>query len=142
MRLNVDVEVFFETLATSAPIESFEDMNLHPNIMKDIVFPSYITPTPIQTQALHVALFGRDLLGCTKIGFGKTTTFVFPFIQHCLAQPLVWQGDGPLALVLASTRELVQQIEKEVKVFNRSMEGFKTVIFVGGTNIYMIKGQS
>jgi ATP-dependent RNA helicase DDX5/DBP2 len=54
----------------------------------------------------------------------------------------VWQGDGPLALVLASTRELVQQIEKEVKVFNRSMEGFKTVIFVGGTNIYMIKGQS
>lgn len=37
------------------------------------------------------------------------------FMQHCLAQPPVRRGDGPLALVLAPTRELAQQIEKEVR---------------------------
>jgi ATP-dependent RNA helicase DDX5/DBP2 len=46
------------------------------------------------------------------------------------------QGDGPLALVFVPTRGLVQQIEKEVKAFNRSVESFKTAIIVGVTNIY------
>jgi len=104
--------------------------------MKDITFHSYITPTPIQAQALHVALFGCDLLGCVETRSRKTIAFAFPLIQHCFAQPLMWRGDGPLALVLASTRELAQQIEKEVKAFNWSMEGFKATIIVGGANIY------
>ncbi|KAK1566810.1 hypothetical protein Q3G72_004508 [Acer saccharum] len=56
-------------------------------------------------------------------------------IQHCLAQTPIKRGDGPLALVLAPTRELAQQIEKEVKAFSRSLENFKTAIVVGGTNI-------
>ncbi len=47
-RFNVDVETFLKTLIALAPIESFEDMNFHPSIMKDIAFHSYITPTPIQ----------------------------------------------------------------------------------------------
>ncbi|GAA0185089.1 hypothetical protein LIER_32377 [Lithospermum erythrorhizon] len=46
-------------------------------------------------------------------GSGKTAAFTVPMIQHCLAQPPVRRGDGPLALVLAPTRELAQQIEKE-----------------------------
>ncbi len=79
-RLNVDIEISPKTLVASAPIESFEDMNLHPSIMKDIVFHSYTTPTPIQAQALFMALSSHDLLGCTKTGFGKTTTFALPLI--------------------------------------------------------------
>lgn len=51
------------------------------------------------------------------------------------SKPPVCRGDGPLALVLAPTRELAQQIEKEVKAFSRSLESFKTAIVVGGTNI-------
>ncbi|GAA0187533.1 hypothetical protein LIER_34821 [Lithospermum erythrorhizon] len=46
-------------------------------------------------------------------GSGKTAAFTVPMIQHCLAQPPVRRGDGPLALILAPTRELAQQIEKE-----------------------------
>jgi ATP-dependent RNA helicase DDX5/DBP2 len=64
--LNVDVEISLKTLVALVPIESFEDMNLHPSIMKDIVFHSYITLAPIQAQALHVALSGRDVLRCIK----------------------------------------------------------------------------
>ncbi|KAJ7547940.1 hypothetical protein O6H91_08G110700 [Diphasiastrum complanatum] len=134
-RLNVDVEITPGTGLAPAPIESFEDMCLHSNIMKDIAFHAYTSPTPIQAQAMPVALTGRDLLGCAETGSGKTAAFSIPMIQHCLAQPPVRRGDGPLALVLAPTRELAQQIEKEVKAFSRSTDGFRTAIVVGGTNI-------
>lgn len=134
-RLNVDVHITPGTPSAPAPVESFEDMCLNPSIMKDIIFHDYSTPTPIQAQAMPVALSGRDLLGCAETGSGKTAAFSIPMIQHCLAQPTIRHGDGPLALVLAPTRELAQQIEKEVKAFSRSLESFRTAIVVGGTNI-------
>ncbi|KAI5649018.1 hypothetical protein M9H77_35023 [Catharanthus roseus] len=135
LRLNVDVTVAPNSIAAPAPIESFNDMNLHPSIMKDIAFHGYTTPTPIQAQAMPIALSGRDLLGCAETGSGKTAAFSIPMIQHCLAQPPIRRGDGPLALVLAPTRELAQQIEKEVKAFSKSLDSFRTAIVVGGTNI-------
>ncbi|KAB1225665.1 ATP-dependent RNA helicase DBP2 [Morella rubra] len=136
-RLNVDVTVALDSspAPAPAPVESFTDMCLHPSLMKDIVFHEYTAPTSIQAQAMPVALGGRDLLGCAETGSGKTAAFTIPMIQHCLAQPPVQRGDGPLALVLAPTRELAQQIEKEVKAFSRSQESLKTAIVVGGTNI-------
>ncbi|KAH7834319.1 hypothetical protein Vadar_014864 [Vaccinium darrowii] len=111
--LNVDVAVPSESSPAPPQIESFTDMCLHSSIMKDIAFHDYSTPTSIQAQAMPVALSGKDLLGCTETGSGKTAAFAIPMIQHCLAQPPVCRGDGPLALVLAPTRELAQQIEKE-----------------------------
>ncbi|KAI8016533.1 ATP-dependent RNA helicase DBP2 [Camellia lanceoleosa] len=135
LRLNVDVDVASESSPAPAPIESFTDMCLHPSIMKDIAFHEYSTPTSIQAQAMPVALSGRDLMGCAETGSGKTAAFTIPMIQHCLVQPPIHRGDGPLALVLAPTRELAQQIEKEVKAFSRSLESFRTAIVVGGTNI-------
>ncbi|KAL5823957.1 hypothetical protein ACOSQ4_021857 [Xanthoceras sorbifolium] len=134
-RLNVDVTVASGSLLAPAPVESFMDMCLHTSIMKDIEFHKYTRPTSIQAQAMPVALSGRDLLGCAETGSGKTAAFTIPMIQHCLAQAPVRRGDGPLALVLAPTRELAQQIEKEVKAFSQSLENFKTAIVVGGTNI-------
>ncbi|KAH8490605.1 hypothetical protein H0E87_022948 [Populus deltoides] len=134
-RLNIDVSVASGSPLAPAAIESFEDMCLHQSIMKDIAHHEYTRPTSIQAQAMTVALSGRDLLGCAETGSGKTAAFTIPMIQHCLAQPPVRRGDGPLALVLAPTRELAQQIEKEVKGFSRSLESFRTAIVVGGTNI-------
>ncbi|KAF3454793.1 hypothetical protein FNV43_RR05241 [Rhamnella rubrinervis] len=135
LRLNVGVTAAPDSAPAPAPIETFTDMCLHSSIMKDIAFHEYTRPTSIQAQAMPVALSGRDLLGCAETGSGKTAAFSIPMIQHCLAQPPVRRGDGPLALVLAPTRELAQQIEKEVKAFSRSLESFKTAIVVGGTNI-------
>ncbi|KVI03708.1 DNA/RNA helicase, DEAD/DEAH box type, N-terminal [Cynara cardunculus var. scolymus] len=135
LRLNVDVTVTPDSPPAPAPIESFTDMCLASSIMKDIAIHEYTTPTSIQAQAMPVALSGRDLLGCAETGSGKTAAFTIPMIQHCIAQPSVRRGDGPLALVLAPTRELAQQIEKEVKAFSQSLESFRTAIVVGGTNI-------
>lgn len=49
--------------------------------MKDIAFHEYTRPTPIQAQAMPVALSGRDLLGCAETGSGKTAAFTIPMIQ-------------------------------------------------------------
>lgn len=57
---------------------------LHSSIMKDISFHGYTTPTPIQAQAMPVALSGRDLLGCAETGSGKTAAFSIPMIQVLL----------------------------------------------------------
>ncbi|KAH0641060.1 hypothetical protein KY290_038331 [Solanum tuberosum] len=135
LRLNVDVNVSPGSCPAPSPIESFPDMCLDASIMKDIEKHGYTAPTSIQAQAMPVALSGRDLLGCAETGSGKTAAFSIPMIQHCLAQQPLQRGDGPLALVLAPTRELAQQIEKEVTAFSMSLDSFKTAIVVGGTNI-------
>lgn len=101
--------------ATAAPHIAHTPQNLHPNIIADIQHHKYETPTPIQTQGIPVALSGRDILGCAETGSGKTASFAIPMIQHCLNQPPLRNGDGPIGLVLAPTRELAQQIEREVR---------------------------
>jgi ATP-dependent RNA helicase DDX5/DBP2 len=63
---------------------------------------------------MPVALSGRDILGCAETGSGKTAAFAIPMIQLCLEVPKLRRGDGPIGLVLAPTRELAQQIDKEV----------------------------
>ena len=57
--------------------------SLHTSIMKDIALHEYTRPTPIQAQAMPVALSGRDLLGCAETGSGKTAAFSIPMIQVC-----------------------------------------------------------
>jgi ATP-dependent RNA helicase DDX5/DBP2 len=88
--------------------------NLNCDIIQDIISHKYTAPTPIQCQGIPIALSGRDILGCAETGSGKTASFAIPMIQHCLQQTRLRPGDGPIGLVLAPTRELAQQIEKEV----------------------------
>jgi len=118
-----------------SPIESFTEMNLHDNIMADIRHHKYETPTPIQAQGIPIALCGHDILGCAETGSGKTASFSIPMVQHCLHQPTLRPGDGPIGLVLAPTRELAQQIEREVRAFSRSSRGVRTAIVVGGVQM-------
>ncbi|KAG1652403.1 hypothetical protein FOA52_004583 [Chlamydomonas sp. UWO 241] len=134
-RLSVNVVVPAGEPPVVPPIESFLDMNLHANILVDIHHHKYTAPTPIQSQGIPIALSGRDILGCAETGSGKTASFAIPMIQHCLAQALVRSGDGPIGLVLAPTRELAQQIEKEVQAFGRTSR-IRTSIVVGGVQMH------
>jgi ATP-dependent RNA helicase DDX5/DBP2 len=103
--------------------------------MLDVRFHEYEKPTPIQAQAIPIALSGRDILGLAETGSGKTAAFTIPMVMHVLGQPPLRRGDGPLGLILAPTRELAQQIEKEVKSFSRSSKTVRATIVVGGTNM-------
>lgn len=92
------------------PISSFE----HTGLSKDELYSTrnFTTPSPIQSQCLPIALSGRDLVGIAATGSGKTLAFGLPAIKHIKAQIRsgVASGTKPIALVIAPTRELAQQI--------------------------------
>ena len=122
---------------TTTPPNNNGEQNLHQNILDDIAAHKYETPTPIQAQGIPVSLSGRDILGCAETGSGKTASFAIPMIQFCLNQPPLRPGDGPLALVLAPTRELAQQIDKEVAAFGQSSRRqVRSCIVVGGVQMH------
>ncbi|MHC5539730.1 DEAD/DEAH box helicase [Singulisphaera rosea] len=70
----------------------------------------YVTPSPIQAELIPEALDGRDVIGQAKTGTGKTASFGIPLIEMLEAR-----GKGPQAIILAPTRELVQQIVVELQ---------------------------
>src|SRR5438445_13850724 len=71
---------------------------------------SYVKPTPIQAELIPETLDGQDVIGQAKTGTGKTAAFGIPLIEM-----LEVRGRGPQAIILAPTRELVQQIVVELK---------------------------
>jgi ATP-dependent RNA helicase RhlE len=90
----------------------------------------YNEPTPIQQQAIPVMLSGKDLIGCAETGTGKTAAFLLPIIQK-ISQST---RPGIRVLVLAPTRELALQIEKNYCELN-SVKANRSVIAIGGANI-------
>ena len=63
----------------------------------------------------QAALSGRDVLGLATTGSGKTAAFLLPLVVHVAAQASVKAGEGPVAIVLAPTRELAEQIHVEAR---------------------------
>src|SRR4051794_37174605 len=90
---------------------NFADLGLKPGIVQRCESHGYIEPTPIQKQAIPIALEGSDLIACAETGTGKTAAFLLPTIQRVLGTGV----PGLRALVLAPTRELVSQIEVSYK---------------------------
>jgi ATP-dependent RNA helicase DDX23/PRP28 len=81
----------------------------------------YTKPTPIQMQAIPIAMKPRDLVGISKTGSGKTAAFILPMLAYIEQLPPitpVLAQDGPYALVLAPSRELALQIEQEAVKFS------------------------
>ena len=72
-------------------------------------------PFPIQCQSLPICMSGRDMIGIAETGSGKTLAYVLPMLRHIRDQPPLRDGDGPIVIVFAPTRELVLQIYKETK---------------------------
>src|SRR5262245_21345734 len=85
-------------------------MDLSPTMFRALKHARYLTPTPIQAAFIPQALDGLDVIGQAKTGTGKTAAFGIPLIEMLEAR-----GRGPQAIVLAPTRELVQQIGGEVQ---------------------------
>jgi ATP-dependent helicase YprA (DUF1998 family) len=91
------------------PKHRFADFNLIPLLQKNIADKGYETPSPIQDQAIPLALQGEDVIGIASTGTGKTAAFALPLLQKLLTDKF------SKALIIAPTRELAQQIEKELQ---------------------------
>ncbi|XP_059477026.1 ATP-dependent RNA helicase DDX42 [Neocloeon triangulifer] len=115
------------------PVTSFGHFNLDEGLMKVIRKSEYTQPTPIQSQAVPTALSGRDIIGIAKTGSGKTAAFVIPMIAHIMDQRPLKKGEGPIALILAPTRELSQQIYQEAKKFGKAYNLQVVCCYGGGS---------
>lgn len=116
------------------PIKEWAQAGVSKKVLDCLKRNSFISPTPIQTQALPVIMSGRDLIGIAKTGSGKTLAFLLPMFRHILDQPELDEEDGPIAVIMTPTRELAMQITTECKKFTKSL-GLHAVCVYGGTGI-------
>lgn len=106
---------------------NFEAFSLHPQIHAGITQAGYITPTPIQSQAIPPILAGKDVLGLAQTGTGKTAAFGLPILQRLLRGPR-----GRLrALILSPTRELAEQTHAAITALGRQT-GLRSITIYGG----------
>ncbi len=92
-------------------INPFEIFNLNPQLYRAIAEAGYTEPTEIQAMAIPQILAGHDILGIAQTGTGKTAAFLLPILMKVKYA----QGLHMRALILAPTRELVMQIDKELE---------------------------
>lgn len=91
----------------------------------------YTVPTTIQAQGWPIALSGGNLVGIAQTGSGKTLAYILPAMVHISHQPPLQPGDGPIALVLAPTRELAQQIQQVANDFGKFASINNACVFGG-----------
>ncbi len=110
------------------PEHKFSDFDINQHLKANIIARKYESPTPIQDKAIPHALLGQDVVGLAETGTGKTAAFLIPLIDKVIKQK------GERVLIMAPTRELAVQIEKELAGFARGL-GFRGMVAVGGANI-------
>lgn len=108
----------------SQSTSTFSSLGIAPGILKILEDLRYTTPTPIQIQAIPVAMEGKDIAGIAQTGTGKTLAFGIPMIQR-LAHI---KGRG---LVVLPTRELALQVEEELRKIGGAL-GLRTAVLIGG----------
>ena len=86
---------------------SFDTLGLSERALEAVGLLGYAEPTPVQEQAIPLALSGRDVIAAAKPGTGKTAAFSLPLLDRI---GYAKGGQGPLVLIITPTRELAQQI--------------------------------
>jgi ATP-dependent RNA helicase RhlE len=109
----------------------FTALGLGPNISKAVREAGYTEPTPIQTKAIPAVLRGRDVIGIAQTGTGKTAAFVLPILQRLSTQGAKMGRRGLRALIVAPTRELVVQIEENVRKYARHAHMRSATVYGG-----------
>jgi len=107
--------------------KTFHDLGLDTPILKILDKLKFVTPTPIQAQAIPDALTGEDIIGVAQTGTGKTLAFSLPIIQGLIR-------NGGQGLILLPTRELALQVEETLHKIAKSF-GLRTAIVIGGDSM-------
>ncbi|EPQ54127.1 DEAD-domain-containing protein [Gloeophyllum trabeum ATCC 11539] len=124
-------EIKIQGRGVPRPVTTFDEAGFPEYIMSTIRAQGFSAPTAIQCQAWPMALSGRDVVAIAQTGSGKTIAFALPAMLHINAQPLLAPGDGPIALILAPTRELAVQIQQECTKFGSNSRIRNTAIYGG-----------
>lgn len=106
--------------------QSFYGLGIAPNLLTAIEKLGFETPTPIQHQAIPIAVAGKDVVGIAQTGTGKTLAFGVPMLQQ-IAQT------GGRGLIILPTRELAVQVDEMLHQIRRSF-GLRTALLIGGAS--------
>lgn len=129
-----DMRIFVTGGKAPDPFRSWSESKLPRDLLEAIFKAGYTKPTPIQMQAIPIAMIPKDIVGISSTGSGKTAAFVIPMLYYIKQLPPVTlqiAQDGPYALILAPSRELALQIEQEAMKFS-SFCKMKVCSIVGG----------
>lgn len=116
---------------------SFAQLGLSEEIVRAVTEQGYLTPTPIQMQAIPAVLRGGDLLAGAQTGTGKTAGFTLPILQRLSTSPGPAQSIGRRAiraLILVPTRELAAQVEESVRLYAAYLP-LKSMVMFGGVGM-------
>ena len=113
----------------------FANFDLHPLLKQGLDAAGFTRCTPIQELTLPIALAGRDVAGQAQTGTGKTCAFLVAMMNRLLTQPAAAdrKDSDPRALVIAPTRELAIQIDKDAQSIGRHT-GLRTALIYGGVD--------
>jgi ATP-dependent RNA helicase DDX23/PRP28 len=133
-----DFDIRIQGGRATLPLRYWNEANFPDPVVKAIAAAGYEKPSPIQRQAVPIGLSRRDIIGIAETGSGKTCAFVLPLVCYLLQLPREYidrcQDQGPLAVIMAPTRELALQIEEEcIKLLK--FTDYRTVSVVGGQSI-------
>jgi ATP-dependent RNA helicase RhlB len=113
----------------------FESFDLHPDLLSGLHASGFIRCTPIQALSLPIALAGKDVAGQAQTGTGKTAAFLVAVLNRLLSRPA--RSDrkltDPRAIVVAPTRELAIQIDKDFRNIGRDT-GLRSALIYGGVD--------
>ena len=118
----------------------FDMLGLSPELNNNLKAMGFKEPTPIQNKAIPLVLEGHDILGLAQTDTGKTLAFGLPLINQLLEQPVRPEPKTTKALILAPTRELVNQIAEALKVLTGNTR-IRVTTVVGGQSINRQIGQ-
>ena len=112
---------------------SFETLGLSPALLRALSEQGYVTPTPVQSAAIPVALAGRDMLAGAQTGTGKTAAFALPLLERLFVteRPHTSAKRRPRALILTPTRELAAQVHESLRGYAKYLRMQSTTIFGG-----------
>ena len=105
----------------------FQDFKLNKQLLLAVKEAGYGLPTPIQKKAIPLISAGHDVMGIAQTGTGKTAAFVLPLLMKIKYA----QGAVPRALIIAPTRELVAQLQKEVEKLSMFTDLRSAAVFGG-----------
>jgi superfamily II DNA/RNA helicase len=117
-----------------APAEEngFAALGLSEPILRAIAEMGYLTPTPIQAQAIPFVLMGRDVLGCAQTGTGKTASFTLPMLD--ILQGSRARARMPRSLILEPTRELALQVAENFVKYGKHLK-LTHALIIGGESM-------
>jgi ATP-dependent RNA helicase DDX3X len=135
--IEVYEDIPVEVTPEVTPLEDFSTLNTHPQLAKNLAKMNFSKPTPVQKYAIPVIQDGHSLMACAQTGSGKTGAYLIPIIAKMMQSgpPAASRSREarPVALLLAPTRELSQQIYTEARKFAHRT-GIRSAVVYGGAD--------